>query len=162
MPLRLLPAPLQVSVLFHASTLLMLICRYETPPFDLHTSPCHSEDLFPSDLPPDPLPGYPTYLPPVLVCSFKSLGHPGRRFGRGVVIAAAVWTSLHILNITLQVRGRGRYAPACMDWIPAWVRGLSRTVLVRSRALEDAWLGRSTGVNQIVKIASMHTPCYHS
>ena len=37
-------------------------------------------------------------------CSFKPLGHPGRRFGRGFVIAAAVWTALHILNITLQVK----------------------------------------------------------
>ena len=53
----------------------------------------------------------------MLLCSFKSLGHPGRRFGRGFVIAASAWTSLHILNITLQVRltehHEGTYRSVC-------------------------------------------------
>jgi len=43
----------------------------------------------------------------LLLCSLKSLGHPGRRFGRGFVVAASLWTSLHILNIALQFHSFG-------------------------------------------------------
>lgn len=40
----------------------------------------------------------------LLLCSFKSLARPERRYGRAVVTAAAFFSALHILNITLQVR----------------------------------------------------------
>ena len=40
--------------------------------------------------------------------SSKPLGHPVRQWGQGFVIAASAWTSLHILNITLQFTS---YAP---------------------------------------------------
>ncbi|GAX81654.1 hypothetical protein CEUSTIGMA_g9082.t1 [Chlamydomonas eustigma] len=43
----------------------------------------------------------------MLLCSLKSLGHPGRRFGRGFVVAASLWTALHILNISLQFHSFG-------------------------------------------------------
>ena len=60
-------------------------------------------------------PGYPgSSLPSpqacalaLLLCSFKSLADPHRRFGRGFVAAAAACVGLHTLNIALQVR-RGR------------------------------------------------------
>ncbi|KAG1671349.1 hypothetical protein FOA52_002959 [Chlamydomonas sp. UWO 241] len=40
----------------------------------------------------------------MLMASFKSLGNPGRRFGRAFLIAAASWTALHLLHITLQMQ----------------------------------------------------------
>jgi hypothetical protein len=38
----------------------------------------------------------------LLLCSTRSLSHPGRRFGRAFTLAAAGWTGLHVLNIALQ------------------------------------------------------------
>eukprot|EP00877_Chromochloris_zofingiensis_P010218 jgi/Chrzof1/544/Cz01g19200.t1 len=49
----------------------------------------------------------------LLICASKSLSHPGRNFGRGFVVAAAIWTFLHILNITLQFQS---YAPMLGIW----------------------------------------------
>jgi hypothetical protein len=38
----------------------------------------------------------------LLLCSTRSLSHPGRRFGRAFTLAAASWTGLHVLNIAMQ------------------------------------------------------------
>ncbi len=42
----------------------------------------------------------------LLLCSPRSLADEGRRFGRAFVMAAALATGLHVLNIALQA-GRG-------------------------------------------------------
>ena len=44
----------------------------------------------------------------LLLCSPRSLADQGRRFGRAFVMAAALATGLHVLNIALQARGAGR------------------------------------------------------
>ncbi|KAG2485403.1 hypothetical protein HYH03_015889 [Edaphochlamys debaryana] len=49
----------------------------------------------------------------LLLCSFKSLADPGRRFGRAVVMASALFVGLHVLNIALQFRG---YGPTLAAW----------------------------------------------
>lgn len=54
--------------------------------------------------PPPRLPGAQAGTLLLLLCSFKSLARPERRYGRAVVTAAAFFSALHILNITLQVR----------------------------------------------------------
>eukprot|EP00198_Chlamydomonas_reinhardtii_P011960 XP_001701297.1 predicted protein [Chlamydomonas reinhardtii] len=49
----------------------------------------------------------------LLLCSFKSLADPHRRFGRGFVAAAAACVGLHTLNIALQFQG---YGPTLATW----------------------------------------------
>ncbi|EFJ43393.1 hypothetical protein VOLCADRAFT_96413 [Volvox carteri f. nagariensis] len=49
----------------------------------------------------------------LLLCSFKSLADPNRRFGRAFVMAAALCIGLHILNIALQFHG---YGPTLSTW----------------------------------------------
>ncbi len=51
----------------------------------------------------------------LLICSFKSLADPNRRFGRAFVMSAALCIGLHILNIALQVRvGHAGRRDACI------------------------------------------------
>ncbi|GIL51998.1 hypothetical protein Vafri_7960, partial [Volvox africanus] len=49
----------------------------------------------------------------MLLCSFKSLADPNRRFGRAFVMSAALCIGLHILNIALQFHG---YGPTLSTW----------------------------------------------
>ncbi|GLC45590.1 hypothetical protein PLESTB_000874600 [Pleodorina starrii] len=49
----------------------------------------------------------------LLLCSFKSLADPNRRFGRAFVMSAALCIGLHILNIALQFHG---YGPTLSTW----------------------------------------------
>lgn len=49
----------------------------------------------------------------LMLCSFRPLAHPHRKFGRAFVLASAIYSALHLLNITLQFQS---YAPTNKAW----------------------------------------------
>ncbi|KAG2445401.1 hypothetical protein HXX76_000023 [Chlamydomonas incerta] len=72
----------------------------------------------------------------LLLCSFKSLADPHRRFGRGFVAAAALCVGMHTLNIALQFNG---YGPTLATWRHRLAAGAFQPALLTA-TMAFGWL----------------------